>query len=76
MNKEDLPMGQTNIQMNKKTFQKMLFIMNALQDGWTVKKSSDTYIFTKKHENRREIFREDYLENFIHSNLQDTNYNF
>jgi len=76
MNKEDTPPIPSNIQMNKKTFQKMLFIMNALQDGWSVKKSSDTYIFTKKHENRREIFREDYLENFIHSNLEDTTYNF
>lgn len=61
----------SNIQMNKRTFQKMLFIMNALQDGWKVKKTNDTYIFTKKHENKREIFREDYLENFIHSNIQD-----
>jgi hypothetical protein len=71
MNKEELPIVQTNIQMNKKTFQKMVFIMNALQDGWSIKKSSDAYIFTKKHENRREIFQEDYLENFIISNAKD-----
>ena len=58
----DLP---KNIQMERKKFQKMLFITNALEDGWTVKKSQDSYIFTKKHENRREIFQENYLENFI-----------
>ena len=63
--KEEIPLLQNNIQMNKKAFQKMVFIMNALQDGWSVKKSNDAYIFTKKHENRREIFQEDYLENFI-----------
>jgi hypothetical protein len=58
----------SNIQMNKKTFQKMLFIMNALQEGWSVRKSNNTYIFTKKHENKREIFQEDYLENFVIQN--------
>lgn len=58
----DLP---KNIQMDRKKFQKMLFITNALEDGWTVKKSQDSYIFTKKHENKREIFQENYLENFI-----------
>ena len=63
--KEEIPLLQNNIQMNKKAFQKMVFIMNALQDGWSVKKSNDAYIFTKKHENRREIFQEDYLENFL-----------
>ncbi len=50
-------------------FQKMVFIMNALEKGWSVKKSQDSYIFTKKHENRREIFQENYLETFIHSNF-------
>lgn len=59
----------SNIQMNKKTFQKMVFITNALEQGWSVKKSNDSYIFTKKHENRREIFQENYLENFVLSNF-------
>ena len=58
----DLP---KNIQMDRKKFQKMLFLTNALEDGWTIKKSQDSYIFTKKHENKREIFQENYLENFI-----------
>lgn len=62
----------SNIQMNKKQFQKMIFIMNALENDWTVKKSKDSYIFTKKHENRREIFQENYLENFIITNQNYT----
>ena len=61
---------QKNIKMERKQFQKMLFITNALENGWTIKKSQDSYIFTKKHENRREIFQEDYLESFIVNGLQ------
>ena len=57
-----------NIKIDKPIFQKMLFIMNALDNGWSVKKSMDSYIFTKKHENRREIFKEDYLEQFLLTN--------
>lgn len=60
-----------NIKMDRKHFQKMMFLNNALNDGWTVKKSAENYIFTKKHENKREIFQENYLENFIISNLQN-----
>jgi len=46
----------------------MVFLTNALEQGWTIKKSNDTYIFTKKHENRQEIFQENYLETFLVSN--------
>ena len=58
-----------NIQISKPAFQKMLFITNALEQGWTVKKSQESYIFTKKHENRQEIFQENYLETFVAPNL-------
>jgi hypothetical protein len=47
----------------------MLFIANALEQGWTVKKSQDSYIFSKKHENKQEIFQENYLETFVAANL-------
>ena len=53
----------------KKDIQKMIFIMNALNDGWPVKKNQDKYIFTKKHENKVEIFQEDYLAKFIVDNM-------
>tara|TARA_B100000073_G_scaffold238178_1_gene199369 strand:- start:233 stop:415 length:183 start_codon:yes stop_codon:yes gene_type:complete len=53
----------------------MIFISNALEQGWTVKKhSSDSYIFTKKHENRQEIFEENYLETFVNTNLSADSY--
>lgn len=58
-----------NFQLNKQLLQKMIFITNALEQGWTVKKNEDSYIFSKKHENKREIFQEDYLETFVTSNF-------
>jgi hypothetical protein len=59
-----------NIKISKKQYQKIIFINNALDDGWSIKKMNEKYIFTKKHENRREIFQEDYLENFIIMNFK------
>lgn len=50
-------------------FHKMKFIMNALEDGWSVKKCNETYIFVKKHEKKREVFEEKYLENFVKRNM-------
>ncbi len=49
----DLPQ---NIKIEKPVFQKMMFLTNALEEGWSIRKSNDSYIFTKKHENKREIF--------------------
>lgn len=60
-----------SIQMSKRQFKKMMFLYNALDEGWTVKKSQDAYIFTKKHENRREIFQENYLETFLATNFKN-----
>ncbi len=59
----------SNINMAKVTFQRMVFITNSLNQGWTIKKKDDSYIFTKKHENKREVFKPDYLETFIASNI-------
>ena len=47
---------------------KSLFILSAIDKGWVVKKRNNKYIFTKKHENKREIFEENYLERFVLSN--------
>jgi hypothetical protein len=57
--------------ISKKEFYKMVFIMNALNDGWKIYKKEDEYIFTKKHEGKREIFKREYLETFIYSNLEN-----
>lgn len=63
-------MDNNSIRMDKTIFRKMTFIMNALEKGWTVKKKNDEYIFSKKHENRREIFKESYLREFVEMNMQ------
>ena len=60
---------EDQIQFSKKDFQKMIFIINAVEDGWSVKKIEDSYIFTKKHEGKKEIFQNEYLEKFIETNL-------
>jgi hypothetical protein len=59
----------STIKMSWVHFKKMTFIMNALEQGWSVKKEDDKYVFSKKHEGKREIFREDYLRTFIVSNM-------
>ena len=59
-----------SIQLSKPKFQKMVFIMNALDQGWSIKKKDESYIFTKKHENKKEIFQENYLDEFIKQNTQ------
>ena len=58
-----------NITVNSSEFNKMLFIYNALQSGWEVKKKNDNYIFNKKHNNQKEIYLESYLSNFVHHNF-------
>ena len=64
MQKED----KEQIQISKKLFQKMIFLTNALDNGWKIQKTENSYIFTKKHENKKEVFQSDYLEKFIESN--------
>ena len=44
---------------------KMTFILNCLDDGWKVSKKENNYIFTKKHQNRREVFEDNYLDTFL-----------
>jgi hypothetical protein len=61
---------QDNIKMDRLAFQKTMFIMNALENGWTVKKKHDKYVFVKKNENRQEVYQEEYLRKFIETNMK------
>ena len=65
--------SQTQVQISKKEFQKMIFIINALNQGWTIKKIEESYVFTKKHEGKKEVFQSEYLEKFVESNLDIQN---
>ena len=53
-----------------KSILKMNFILNALDKVWSVKKIDGSFIFSKKHEGKKEVFMEDYLEKFITDNMQ------
>jgi hypothetical protein len=50
-------------------FQKMLLLYHAIEQGWTIKKRNDSYVFSKSHEGKKEIFEESYLHKFMKSNL-------
>ena len=55
--------------INPKQMKIMILLMNALEKGWTIKKQEEQFIFTKKHEGKKEVFNENYLEQFIQSNF-------
>jgi hypothetical protein len=41
------------------------FIYQAIEDGWSVKKKHESYIFTKKHYGMSQMFEENYLHAFL-----------
>jgi hypothetical protein len=49
--------------------QKMLFIYNALENGWNVEKEEDTFFFKKPHEDNKKYFTDEYLKEFIQNQL-------
>jgi len=58
-----------NLKLDPIKFQKMLLLFNTIEDGWTIKKKNNTYIFTKNHENKKEILDDSYLLQFMNANL-------
>ena len=69
--KNDLETRQIEIDQIK--FKKMVFLYNALDNGWSIKKRKDSYIFTKNHEGKKEIFNESYLAVFMKENTDINN---
>lgn len=69
-------LNEINLNMNKETeidfikLQKMRFIYNAIDSGWNVKKIDNKYYFCKKHEGKKEIYLETYLQKFIENNMK------
>jgi hypothetical protein len=66
---EYLENNNNKIKVSPLIFQKMNLIYNALEEGWSIKKKDTSYIFTKKHENKKEIIEDSYLLKFMKSNL-------
>jgi hypothetical protein len=48
---------------------KMAFVYNAVNDGWKVEKKEGKYVFLKKHEGKKEIYLDSYLEKFVSNNV-------
>lgn len=63
INKEEI----SNIDLIK--LQKMTLLYNALEKGWSIKKSGNCYVFKKKHNNEKEVYLESYLKRFMVDNL-------
>jgi len=49
----------------------MIFLMNTLENGWSIRKKNDNYVFRKKHEKQTEIYSDEYLVNFLKSNMNN-----
>lgn len=61
------------IKLDSILVQKMAFIFNSLEDGWTIRKNDDSYIFTKPHNKSKEILMDSYLKKFLKSNFNINN---
>lgn len=66
-----LELHDNNDEIDYIQLQKLKFIYNALESGWTIKKQNDSFIFSKKHEGKKEIFLDTYLRKFIEENLKN-----
>ena len=72
----EISFNEINLNMNKETeidfikLQKMRFIYNAIDSGWNVKKIDNKFYFSKKHEGKKEIYLESYLQKFIEDNMK------
>ena len=69
INLENSECKNCDISINNEKFQKMVFVFNAINDGWTIKKRNDSYIFIKNHEGKKEIFHDSYLASFMKDNF-------
>ena len=71
----DSTLNNLQLEISPKILKKMLFILNALENGWTINKKKELYIFKKNHEGKKEIYNENYLSTFIEENCNIKNIN-
>jgi hypothetical protein len=64
---KDLENG--NLKVDVIQFQKMILLFNSIEQGWSVKKRNNSYVFTKSHEGKKEVFEDTYLKKFMKTNL-------
>jgi hypothetical protein len=58
-----------NLKVDSIKFQKMLLLFNSIEQGWSVKKRGESYVFSKNHEGKKEVLEDTYLLKFMKSNL-------
>lgn len=58
-----------NADIDKYYLQKMIFLYNAIEDGWEIKKINEKYIFIKNLEEKKEVYLDEYIEKFIKGNI-------
>lgn len=61
------------LEIDNFVMQKMAFLYNAIEEGWDVKKLDDKYIFSKKHEDKTEVYLDSYLQKFLENNIKISN---
>lgn len=49
----------------------MIFLMNTLENGWSIRKKNEEYVFRRKHEKQTEIYSDEYLVHFLKSNMNN-----
>jgi hypothetical protein len=59
-----------NVKVDIIKFQKMMLLYNSIEQGWSVKKKGGSYVFTKQHENKKEVLEDSYLLKFMRANLE------
>jgi len=60
---------QSHLNIENKKLSTMIFLFNALENGWAIKKRDNNYLFRKKHEGKKEIFSDKYLSRFLGENF-------
>ena len=60
---------ENNLKIDSIKLQKMLLLFNSIEEGWSVKKRNESYVFSKNHENKKEVLEDSYLLQFMKSNL-------
>jgi hypothetical protein len=58
-----------NLKVDAIKFQKMILLFNSIEQGWSVKKRGDSYVFSKNHEGKKEVLEDKYLMKFMKTNL-------
>ena len=58
-----------NVKIDAIKFQKMLLLFNSIEHGWSVKKKEGAYVFSKPHENKKDVLEDSYLLKFMTAHL-------